>query len=200
MTESSEAAGPSTGEYLIRRICETGTGHVFGVPGDYILNFYAPLDRSLLEVINTCDEQGAGFAADAYARMQGFGVACATYVVGELKLLNTTAQAHAEKSPVLVVAGAPGYRERERHPLHHRAREYDDQLRMFERVTVASTDLRDPATAFQEIDRVIAEIVRSKRPGFIELPRDMVNGGDRDPPHVTMNCPFMVVGCTSHRK
>lgn len=52
----------------------------------------------------------AGFAADAYARMQGFGVVCATYMVGGLKLLNTTAQAYAERSPVLVIAGAPGYR------------------------------------------------------------------------------------------
>jgi indolepyruvate decarboxylase len=176
MTEPSGASPPSIGDYLIRRICETGSRHVFGVPGDYVLNFYAMLDRSPLRVINTCDEQGAGFAADAYARMQGFGVVCATYMVGGLKLLNTTAQAYAERSPVLVVAGAPGYRERERHPLlHHRAKEYDDQLRMLERVTVAAADLGDPATAFREIDRVIAEIVRTKRPGYIELPRDMVD-------------------------
>lgn len=176
MTELSGASRPSIGDYLIRRIRETGCRHVFGVPGDYVLNFYAMLDRSPLRVINTCDEQGAGFAADAYARMQGFGVVCATYMIGGLKLLNTTAQAYAERSPVLVIAGAPGYRERERHPLlHHRAKEYDDQFRMLERVTVASADLRDPATAFREIDRVIAEIVRTKRPGCIELPRDMVD-------------------------
>ena len=154
MTELSGASRPSIGDYLIRRIRETGCRHVFGVPGDYVLNFYAMLDRSPLRVINTCDEQGAGFAADAYARMQGFGVVCATYMVGGLKLLNTTAQAYAERSPVLVIAGAPGYRERERHPLLHH---------------------RDPATAFREIDRVIAEIVRTKRPGCIELPRDMVD-------------------------
>lgn len=186
MTELSGASRPSIGDHLIRRIRETGCRHVFGVPGDYVLTFYAMLDRSPLRVINTCDEQGAGFAADAYARMQGFGVVCATYMVGGLKLLNTTAQAYAERSPVLVIAGAPGYGERERHPLlHHRAKEYDDQLRMLERVTVAAADLRDPATAFQEIDRVIGEIVRTKRPGCIELPRDMVNavpGGDPPSP------------------
>jgi hypothetical protein len=35
-----------------------------GVPGDYVLGFYKALEQSELAVINTCDEQGAGFADD----------------------------------------------------------------------------------------------------------------------------------------
>ena len=31
--------------------------------------------NSKIKVINMCDEQGAGFAADAYARINGLGVA-----------------------------------------------------------------------------------------------------------------------------
>jgi indolepyruvate decarboxylase len=73
---------PDISEYLIRRIFEQGARHVFGVPGDYILNFYARLEKSPLQVINTCDEQGAGFAADAYARLHGLGVVCVTWNVG----------------------------------------------------------------------------------------------------------------------
>jgi len=33
----------------------------------------------------------------------------------------------------------------------------------------------EPATALQEIDRVLAAITRYKRPGYIEPPRDMVS-------------------------
>ena len=62
------------GNYLIQRLQELGVRHVFGVPGDYVLGFYKALEESELEVINTCDEQGAGFAADAYARFNGLGV------------------------------------------------------------------------------------------------------------------------------
>ena len=51
--------------YLIHRLQELGARHVFGVPGDYVLGFYKALEESDLAVINTCDEQGAGFAADA---------------------------------------------------------------------------------------------------------------------------------------
>ena len=47
--------------YLIQRLQDLGARHVFGVPGDYVLGFYKALEESELEVINTCDEQGAGF-------------------------------------------------------------------------------------------------------------------------------------------
>lgn len=171
-----DAAQLSIGEYLIQRIYDYGARHVFGVPGDYILNFYARLHNSPLQVINTCDEQGAGFAADAYARKHGLGVVCVTYNVGGLKVLNPVAGAYAEQSPVLVIAGAPGWKERKTHALlHHKIKEYDDQLRMFEHITLASSALQDPELAFFEIDRVLHEIVTKKRPGYIELPRDIVS-------------------------
>src|SRR5579863_8456557 len=163
------------GEYLIKRLHEHGVGHVFGIPGDYVLGFYEQLAKSkLVRVINTCDEQGAGFAADAYARVRGLGAVCVTYCVGGLKVANTTAGAFAEKSPVVVISGAPGMREREKNPLlHHKVREFDTQKKVFEQLTVASTVLGDPQTAFQEIDRVLHAALRHKRPVYIELPRDL---------------------------
>jgi indolepyruvate decarboxylase len=162
--------------YLIRRLQELGARHVFGVPGDYVLGFYKALEDSDLHVINTCDEQGAGFAADAYARFNGLGVVCITYCVGGLKVANTTAQAYAEKSPVVVISGAPGMNERLRNPLlHHKVRDFDTQLKVFEQLTEAATVLDNPQTAAREIDRVLSAAVQAKRPVYIELPRDMIN-------------------------
>ncbi|HSQ93449.1 MAG TPA: thiamine pyrophosphate-binding protein [Methanoregula sp.] len=182
---------PAIGEYLIRKILGQGARHVFGVPGDYILNFYARLEKSPLQVINTCDEQGAGFAADAYARLHGLGVVCVTWNVGGFKVLNPVAGAYAEESPLLVIAGAPGWQEREKYPLlHHKAKEYDDQPRMFEHVTVASAVIRDPSEAYRDIDRVLAAIAYHKRPGYIELPRDMVDVVPAvDVPHTPQEIP-----------
>ena len=163
------------GEYLIQRLHAHGVRHVFGIPGDYVLGFYEQLRRSPLQTINTCDEQGAGFAADAYARVRGLGAVCITYCVGGLKVANSTAGAFAEKSPVIVISGAPGVKEREKNPLlHHKVRDFDTQKKVFEQLTVASTVLDDPQTAFQEIDRVINAALRYKRPAYIELPRDLV--------------------------
>src|SRR5882757_5701647 len=166
----------SIGEYLIQRLHAHGVRHVFGIPGDYVLGFYEMLQQSKLRIINTCDEQGAGFAADAYARLRGLGVICITYCVGGLKVANTTAEAFAEKSPVVVISGAPGIKEREKNPLlHHKVREFDTQKKVFEQLTIASTVLSDPQTAFQEIDRVLHAALRFKRPVYIEIPRDLVS-------------------------
>jgi len=164
------------GTYLIQRLYAHSVQHVFGVPGDYVLGFFQQLVESPLQVINTCDEQGAGFAADAYARVHGLGVVCITYCVGGLKVANSTAQAFAEKSPVVIISGAPGTKERVKNPLlHHKVRDFDTQLKVFEQLTVASTVLDDPEIALREIDRVLAAAVRYKRPVYIELPRDMVS-------------------------
>ena len=166
---------PSVGEYLIERLHGYGVRHVFGIPGDYVLGFYDLLSKSKLRIINTCDEQGAGFAADAYARVRGLGAVCITYCVGGLKVANTTAEAFAEKSPVVVISGAPGMKEREKNPLlHHKVREFDTQKKVFDQLTIASAVLSDPQIAFQEIDRVLHAALRFKRPVYIELPRDQV--------------------------
>jgi indolepyruvate decarboxylase len=169
------ADGVSISDYLIKRILDQGVRHVFGIPGDYVIGFFDRVSKSPLKLIVTSDEQGAGFAADAYARMQGLGVVCVTFSVGGLKLANTTAQAFAEKSPVLVISGAPGREERLKNPvLHHRVNLFSDQLRVFERLTTASAELSDPETAGSEIDRVLEAVLHDKRPGYLELPRDMI--------------------------
>ncbi len=164
----------SIGTYLIQRLAENGIGHVFGVPGDYVLTFFKQMEESPIAVINTADEQGAGFAADAYARVSGLGAACITYCVGGLKIANAAAQAFAERSPVIFISGAPGTHEKSRGPLlHHTVRGFDTQLRVFEQLTVAQAVLDDPATAAHEIERVLAAARRHSRPVYIEIPRDM---------------------------
>src|SRR5271168_5240718 len=89
---TSSRSGPAIGDYLIARLYALGVRHVFGIPGDYVLGFYDALQKSRLQIVNTCDEQGAGFAADAYARVRGLGVVCVTYCVGGLKVANATGE------------------------------------------------------------------------------------------------------------
>ena len=164
------------GQYLIDRLLALGVRHVFGVPGDFVLAYYKQLEDSELELVNAADEQGAGFAADAYARLNGIGAVCITYGVGSLKVTNSTAQAFAEKSPVVVICGGPGVRERSREALvHHKVNTFDSQLRIFEEITVASAIIDDPDTAQKEIDRVLVACMRNKLPVYLELPRDLVN-------------------------
>lgn len=167
--------GASIGDYLIHRLQDFGVRDVFGIPGDYVLTFYGMLEQSELRLIGCTREDCAGFAADAYARINGIGAVCVTYCVGGLSLCNSIAGAYAEKSPVVVISGAPGMRERFADPLlHHRVRDFETQAKVFRHLCCAEAELNDPHTAMREIDRVLATVVRRRRPGYIELPRDMV--------------------------
>ena len=166
----------SIGEYLLKQLYRRGVRHIFGVPGDYVLGFYDLIEKSRIKHVGTTREDSAGFAADAYARVRGLGATCVTYCVGGLNLTNPVAGAYAEKSPVIVISGAPGLEERQRDPLlHHKVRDFSTQREIFEHITIASTSLEDPLTAYREIDRVLHTVERYKRPGYIELPRDMVD-------------------------
>lgn len=164
------------GDYILKRIRDLNIKHIFGVPGDFVLGFNKKIDDSDITFVNTCDEQGAGYAADAYARLHGFGVVCITYCVGGLKVTNTTAEAFSEKSPVLVISGSPGLSEQVNNPmLHHKVNTFDTQKKIFDNLTVSSESLSTPKTAIAQIDKVFNDILKYKQPGYIELPRDMLN-------------------------
>src|SRR6476661_562395 len=84
--------------YLIGRLKQAGLRHAFGVPGDYVLSFMDRLMEEGIELIGTCNELNAGYAADAYARIKGIGCICA---------MNAIAGAYAEQVPLVVLVGGP---------------------------------------------------------------------------------------------
>ncbi len=158
---------------LIEALGQRGIRRVYGVPGDYVLGLFDRFEQSPIEMICTAGEEGAGFAADAHGRMHGLGVAVVTYGVGALKLLNPVAGAYAERSPLLVISGAPGVRESDGHALlHHSIRASDTQQRFFNEVCAETARLDSGRTAAAEITKVLAAMQRESRPGYLELPRD----------------------------
>jgi len=164
------------GEFLFAYLHSKGVAHAFGVPGDFALPTFAWLEKSPIQSITMTHEPGAGFAADAYARLHGLGLVCVTYCVGGLNALNAIAGAYAEKSPVVVISGAPGRQDREKDPLlHHKVKTFETQRRVYDEVTVASTVLLDEQTAAAEIMRVVDAALKHKRPVYIEVPHDMVD-------------------------
>src|SRR3990172_9587784 len=174
-TAKKKGLPQTIGGYLIERLIDYGVKDIFGIPGDFVLQFYKMLDDSPIRVIGTTREDCAGYAADGYARVHGLGAVCVTYCVGGLSLCNSVAGAYAEKSPVIVISGAPRMEERRSDPLlHHRVRDFNTQREVFEKITVATALLDDPLTAFREIDRCLEAAVRFKRPVYLELPRDRV--------------------------
>src|SRR5262249_28845112 len=91
VSPADTAAGCTVAGYLALRLAEIGAGHIFAVPGDYAGAFLSTIDNDPsigVMRVGTCNELEAGYAADAYARQRGAGVACVTFGVGTFSILN----------------------------------------------------------------------------------------------------------------
>ncbi|MFL4970984.1 MAG: indolepyruvate/phenylpyruvate decarboxylase [Xanthobacteraceae bacterium] len=171
-------AKPTLGTALLHGLKDHGAREIFGLPGDFVLPLFKVIeDSAILPHYTLSHEPGVGFAADAAARYNcGLGVAVVTYGAGAFNLVNAVAGAYAERSPVVVVAGAPGARERASgFMLHHQARALDSQLAVFREITCDQAVLSDPATAPGDIARVLRNARELSLPVYIEVPRDMVD-------------------------
>jgi len=162
-------------EYLLIRLKEIGVDHLFGVPGDFVLGFFNQVLKSEIKYIGTCNELNAAYAADGYARIKGIGAFASTYGVGELSAINGVAGAFAERVPVVVITGSPAtINFSTRLLLHHTLGDYQIPLKMYEKITVASTQLVSGETAPAEIDRVLSACLSHQQPVYISLPSDVV--------------------------
>ncbi len=162
-------------EYLLTRLKEIGVDHLFGVPGDFVLGFFNEVLKSEIKYIGTCNELNAAYAADGYARIRGIGAFSSTYGVGELSAINGVAGAFAERVPVVAITGSPATLNfRTRPLLHHTLGDYQIPMKMYEKITVASTQLVSAETAPAEIDRVLSECISHQQPVYISFPADVV--------------------------
>ena len=163
---------------LLKALKAHGAREIFGIPGDFVLPFYKAIEDSrILPHFELSHEPAVGFAADAAARYHGgLGVAVVTYGAGAFNVVNPVAGAYAERSPVVVIAGAPGAAERASgFLLHHQARSIGTQLAVFREITCDQAVLDDPAAAPGEIARVLQSARERSLPVYIEFPRDMVS-------------------------
>ena len=162
-------------EYLLTRLKQIGVDHLFGVAGDFVLGFFNQVLKSEVKYVGTCNELNAAYAADGYARIRGVGAFASTFGVGELSAINGVAGAYAERVPVVVITGSPAtINFRTRPLLHHTLGDYQIPLRMYEKITAASTQLVSGETAPDEIDRVLSACLSRQQPVYISLPADVV--------------------------
>jgi len=165
------------GQALLAALKDHGARQVFGIPGDFVLGFFKVIEESAILPLHTLSHEPAvGFAADAAARVAGgLGVAVVTYGAGALNVLNPVAAAYAEKSPLVLVSGAPGQREgRGGLLLHHQVKRLDSQFAIYREVTCDQASLDDARDAPAAIARVLRSCLTHSRPVYLELPRDRV--------------------------
>ncbi|HDR2159043.1 TPA: indolepyruvate decarboxylase [Enterobacter cancerogenus] len=163
-------------DYLLERLTDCGADHLFGVPGDYNLQFLDHvIDSPDICWVGCANELNASYAADGYARCKGFAALLTTFGVGELSAMNGIAGSFAEYVPVLHIVGAPAMAAQQRGELLHHTLgdgEFRHFYHMSEPVTVAQAVLTEQNACY-EIDRVLTTMLRERRPGYLMLPADV---------------------------
>jgi TPP-dependent 2-oxoacid decarboxylase len=165
------------GDYLVAYLRKIGVSHLFGIPGDLVINLFFKFGRPRgLKIITLSHEPGVGFAADGYARSTGrIGAICVTYGAGGHNMVNPIAGSFAERVPILVISGGPGEEERKLGVLiHHQAKAIESQFNIYKEVTCAAKTIDDPLRAATDIDAVVRAIWLNQQPGYLEIHRDMV--------------------------
>lgn len=161
-----------TGGHLVARVLkQAGVGHVFTLCGGHILPIYEGCLDEGIQVVDVRHEQAAAHAADAYARLtRGVGVAMVAPGPGVTDAVTGVANAHAARSPLLLIGGAA--------PLALRglgALQEMEQVALLRPVTKGAWSV--PET--RQIPEVLTTAIRtalSGRPGpvFVEIPVDLL--------------------------
>ncbi len=96
------------GAAVIDALVAHGVRDVFGIPGTHNLELYRYLPASGIRHVVTRHEQGAGYAADGYARVSGRpGVLITTSGPGITNALTALATAYADSLAVLAISPGP---------------------------------------------------------------------------------------------
>ncbi len=163
-------------DYLAKRLRLLGIKDVFGLPGDYNFNILDAIEESDdINWINCTNELNAGYAADGYARVNGFGAVVTTFGVGELSAVNAIAGSYAENIPVMKITGSPRTSMIKNNVLLHHNFQKPDYY-AFERVysnVVETTAFLDKNNAKKELDRVFDVMIKTRRPVYVSIPVDV---------------------------
>ena len=93
-------------DIFVDALVHEGVEHIFGIPGGVVLPLFDKLYGSPINLILTRHEQGAGHAADGYARASGrVGVCLVTSGPGATNLVTAIATANFDSVPIVAFTG-----------------------------------------------------------------------------------------------
>jgi thiamine pyrophosphate-dependent acetolactate synthase large subunit-like protein len=165
----------TAGEGIVRVLLANDLTTAFGIPGIHNLGLYDALaGEPRIRHFLVRHEQGAGFAADGFARVSGKpGLAIATTGPGAFNALTSISEAYLDSSPVLLLAGQidHDYIGRDWGILH----EHLDQAAVFEQVT----KFQGRPRAADQLPQLVRDAIRSmltgrNRPAYVEMPTNLL--------------------------
>ena len=174
------------GEAVVRALAAHDVTTVFGIPGTHNLAIFAAMPSYGITNVTTRHEQGAGYAADGYARSSGrVGVVVTTTGPAALNAAAALAQANSDAVPTLLIApGMPtGHPSRGNGLLH----ELRNQQHVFTHLVAESHRVE----SLEEIPVAVAQAFGRMRAGtptseYLEIPLDLLDASGAIPPVVPL--------------
>ncbi|MBP2707030.1 acetolactate synthase [Microbispora sp. RL4-1S] len=160
---------------LVAALVRHGVDTIFGIPGTHNLAIYEELDRAGVRCVTPRHEQGAGYAADGYARATGRpGVVVTTTGPGVVNAATALAQAYSDSSPILLVSpGVPTRHPRQGRGYLHESR---DQSRALDALCEWSHRVSSVREVPAAVARAFARFAEGRpRPVHIEIPEDLLD-------------------------
>jgi acetolactate synthase I/II/III large subunit len=145
-------------DYIIQRLVSEGIETCFGYVGGTIAHL---LDSIFLnpsmEMVNTIHEQGAGFAAEGYARCTGkTGVVMATSGPGATNLLTPLGSCYFDSVPCLFITGQVNlYEFKDDAPIRQRGFQETDIVAMTRPITKYSVLIREAHQLRYELEKAL---------------------------------------------
>jgi thiamine pyrophosphate-dependent acetolactate synthase large subunit-like protein len=172
------------GAAVVESLAAHGVDAIFGIPGTHNLELYRHFGKAGIRAITPRHEQGAGYAAEAYARVSGRpGVVVTTSGPGLTNAMTAAATAYAESQPMLLLSpgmptGTEGRDLGQLHEAKNTSAAMDALVRWSRRVRSADEAAAAVTEAFASFSG------RRPRPVHIEVPVDVLEQGWSGEPRV----------------
>ncbi|MFJ9420081.1 5-guanidino-2-oxopentanoate decarboxylase [Streptomyces sp. NPDC101227] len=178
MTTAAKHRDITGGEALVAALAAHGADLAFGIPGTHNLEIYRHLAAYGIRHLAPRHEQGAGYAADGYARATGRpGIAITTTGPALMNIAAAVGQAYSDSVPLLVVSpGMPLRHPRLATGLLH---EMPSQSGAFGQLTAFSHRVSSVAEIGAAVARAFTRFRTGRpRPVHIEVPLDLLTAAE----------------------
>jgi acetolactate synthase-1/2/3 large subunit len=169
------------GELVARVLAREGVAAIFTLCGGHVLSIYDACLRHGIRIIDVRHEQAAAHAADAWARLtRGLGVAVVVPGPGVTDAVTGVANAHAARSPLLLIGGGSPLGLKGRGALQEM-----DQVSLLAPITKGAWAVPEPRLISEYLSRAI-DVALTGQPGpvFVEIAIDLLmsTADERDAP------------------
>lgn len=164
-------------DYVIKRLEETGVGHMFMLPGGGAMHLNDSLGKSQhIQYIPCMHEQGCSIAAEAYARVNNkLGLLMVTTGPGGTNALTGVAGAFLESTPMFVVSGQVKRADMINHQgVRQQGMQELDIISVVTPITKYAALVDDPLMIRYHMERALYEATHGRKgPVWLDIPLDV---------------------------